>query len=78
MRNIGIAPIEATDRAVLAIGTYYPDGLLLDWHCHRRAQLLYGATGLMQVAAGKGAWVVPSGQALWIPAGWNIGCACWA
>ncbi|WP_142097278.1 AraC family transcriptional regulator [Bordetella hinzii] len=69
MRNIAITEIENTDRPVLAIGTDYPPGQLLDWHRHRRAQLLYGATGLMQVAAGQGAWVVPSGQALWIPAG---------
>ncbi|OZI77654.1 AraC family transcriptional regulator [Bordetella genomosp. 12] len=69
MRNVSIAEIESTPRPLVAIGTDYPDGQLLDWHCHRRAQLLYGATGLMQVAAGQGAWVVPSGQALWIPAG---------
>lgn len=69
MRNVAISAVEDTARPLLAIGTDYPDGILLDWHSHRRAQLLYGATGVMQAAAGSGAWVVPTGQALWIPAG---------
>ncbi|MFQ1063825.1 AraC family transcriptional regulator [Bordetella trematum] len=69
MKNQSVDAVDHLDRAVLAIGTDYADGQLLSWHHHRRAQLLYGATGVMQVSAGAGAWVVPSGQAVWIPAG---------
>ncbi|WDZ97832.1 helix-turn-helix transcriptional regulator [Herbaspirillum sp. WKF16] len=61
--------IDAVPRAVVAAGAAYADGTLLPWHSHRRAQLLYGASGLMQVATGDGAWVVPQQHAVWIPAG---------
>ncbi len=60
------------DRPVLAIATSYPPCHLLDWHEHRRAQLLYGATGVMQVEARNpsgqvGAWTVPPQRAVVIP-----------
>lgn len=45
MRNISIDQLDQTPRPVLAIGTDYPDGQHLPRHRHRRAQLLYGATG---------------------------------
>lgn len=45
MRNVSIDLLDATPRPVVAIGTDYPDGRLLPRHTHRRAQLLYGATG---------------------------------
>lgn len=38
-------------------------------HRHRRAQLLYGATGVMQVSTAEGNWVVPPQRAVWIPPG---------
>ncbi|NYR39351.1 AraC family transcriptional regulator, partial [Klebsiella pneumoniae] len=49
MRNASIEQYDATPRAVVAMGTDYPDGYLLPRHRHRRAQLLYGASGVMQV-----------------------------
>lgn len=61
--------IDAIPRAVVATGAVYEDGTLLPWHSHRRAQLLYGASGLMQVATEDGAWVVPQQHAVWIPPG---------
>jgi quercetin dioxygenase-like cupin family protein len=60
---------DATDRPVLAIGTDYPPGTLLHTHSHRRAQFLYGATGVMEVGTDDGAWVVPPQRGVWIPAG---------
>lgn len=69
MRNTSVDTLDSTRRAVLALSTTYAYGTLLHWHEHRRAQLLYGATGIMQVQSAQGAWVVPPQQAVWIPAG---------
>lgn len=49
MRNTSIDSLDHTPSAVIAIGTDYPPDYLLPLHSHRRAQLLYGATGVMQV-----------------------------
>lgn len=46
MRNVRIDDIDHVARAVIAIGTDYPP-YVADVHSHRRAQLLYGATGVM-------------------------------
>ncbi|AVR69335.1 MULTISPECIES: AraC family transcriptional regulator [Pseudomonas aeruginosa group] len=67
MRNAPIDQYEATPREVVAMGTDYPDGYLLARHRHRRAQLLYGASGVMQVRTVDGSWVVPPQRAVWIP-----------
>lgn len=69
MRNIALSSVDATPREVLAIGTDYPHGTLLETHAHRRAQFLYGMTGLMEVNTDDGAWVVPPYSGVWIPAG---------
>jgi AraC-like DNA-binding protein/mannose-6-phosphate isomerase-like protein (cupin superfamily) len=69
MRNTSIDLLDHTPRAVVAIGTDYPHGHLLPRHRHRRSQLLYGATGVMQVSTDDGNWVVPPQRAVWIPAG---------
>ncbi|QVQ27334.1 AraC family transcriptional regulator [Achromobacter deleyi] len=69
MRNTHIDRYDHLDRAVVAIGNDYPPGELLPPHAHRRAQLLYGATGVMHVVTRDGNWVVPPQRAVWIPAG---------
>lgn len=69
MRNSHIDLHDRLDRAVVAIGNDYPPGHLLPAHTHRRAQLLYGATGVMHVVTRDGNWVVPPQRAVWIPAG---------
>jgi AraC-like DNA-binding protein len=38
-------------------------------HRHARAQLVYGASGVMLVGSEQGRWVVPPERAAWIPAG---------
>ncbi|MEX2989965.1 helix-turn-helix transcriptional regulator [Serratia fonticola] len=67
MRNTSIDSLDHTPSAVIAIGTDYPPDYLLPLHSHRRAQLLYGATGVMQVFTRQGNWVVPPQRAVWIP-----------
>lgn len=67
MHNTSIALLDATPRDVIAIATQYDYGFCLARHSHRRAQLLYGACGVMHVATSMGAWVVPPQRAVWIP-----------
>lgn len=67
MRNVSLATLDSSPRPVLPIATDYPPGHLLDWHQHRRAQLLYAATGTMLVETADGAWTVPGERAVLIP-----------
>lgn len=69
MRNIPLATVDAVARSVLAISTDYPPGTLLDSHTHRRAQFLYGMSGVMEVQTDDGAWAIPPYSGVWIPAG---------
>src|SRR5690349_3457486 len=67
MRNVALDDVDAVDRAVLAIGTDYPPSHLLTDHRHRRAQLLYAATGIMRVDTADASWTVPTHRAVLIP-----------
>jgi AraC-like DNA-binding protein len=67
VRNVSLDDVDATDRPVLAIGRDYPQGHVLEFHRHRRAQLLYGATGIMQVETSDATWTVPTQRAVLIP-----------
>ncbi|KXG80478.1 MULTISPECIES: AraC family transcriptional regulator [Pseudomonas] len=69
MRNVPLSQVDAIPRAVLAIATDYPPDTLLPRHVHRRAQFLYGMSGLMEVLTDDGAWVIPPGSGVWIPPG---------
>jgi hypothetical protein len=89
MLNVPLASVDAVARPVLAIGTDYPPDTLLPTHVHRRAQFLYGMSGLMEVQTQDGSWVIPPGSGVWIPAGkphqvlmpwWSRPCSttcCW-
>ncbi len=67
MRNGKIDDYDHLDRDVVSLGNDYAQGFILPHHQHRRAQLLYGATGLMHVSTLDGEWVVPPQHAVWIP-----------
>ena len=67
MRNVRIEDVDHLDRDVIALGNDYPQGFVLPAHQHRRAQLLYGISGLMHVSTREGEWVVPPQHAVWIP-----------
>lgn len=69
VRNAPLSGVEDLPRAVLAIATDYTPGTVLPRHRHRRAQLLYGMSGLMEVTTDDGAWVIPPYSGVWIPAG---------
>lgn len=38
-------------------------------HAHRRAQLVYAASGVMGVTTIQGVWVIPPERAVWVPGG---------
>ncbi len=44
-------------------------GMRIDLHMHREAQLIYAAKGTMQVNTPGGCWLVPPDRAVWVPAG---------
>lgn len=60
---------DETPRPVVAIGNEYPPSFELDWHSHRRGQLLYAANGVVVVSTPQGAWIAPPEQAVWTPGG---------
>jgi AraC-like DNA-binding protein len=67
--NAAPAELEAAPRPLVAIARDYPRGHRIAPHRHRRAQLVHAARGLMTVRTEEGAWVVPPGSAVWMPAG---------
>ncbi|MEX0923802.1 MAG: helix-turn-helix transcriptional regulator [Rhodovibrionaceae bacterium] len=56
-------------RDVVCFGREYPARYRVAAHHHPRAQLVNAEQGVMSVKAGDGAWVVPPGYAVWVPAG---------
>src|SRR5258707_14231136 len=77
MRPMSIAemPIAAnrashrtTGDGVHLVARRYRKGVRLDTHMHREAQLVYAATGTMQVTTPKGRLLVPPDRAVWVPA----------
>ncbi|MFJ3490002.1 AraC family transcriptional regulator [Leifsonia aquatica] len=69
MRNVSIDALDHLPVDVLPVGTEYPPDHQLARHRHRRAQLLYGASGVMQVVTDDGSWTVPTDRAVLIPPG---------
>lgn len=63
------ALVEDVPRPIIGIGNDYPPGFELDWHQHRRGQLLYAARGVVVVSTPHGAWVAPPERAVWTPGG---------
>lgn len=69
VRNVRPAEYEHTPRPVVAIANDFADGHVMPPHRHQRAQLVYGAAGVMLVGTEQGRWVVPPDRAVWIPSG---------
>ncbi len=56
-------------RPIAPLAIDYEGASLRPWHHHRRGQLLYADTGVMQVGTDAGTWVVAPEQAVWVPPG---------
>lgn len=63
------ALLEDVPRPIVGVGNEYPPSFELDWHQHRRGQLLYAARGVVVVSTPHGAWVAPPERAVWTPGG---------
>src|ERR1700750_2822832 len=67
-----IAAIEGSHRStgdgVHMVARYARKGTRLAPHMHRESQLVYAATGTMQVTTPKSRWLVPPDRAVWVPA----------
>ncbi|HGY9568733.1 TPA: helix-turn-helix transcriptional regulator [Vibrio harveyi] len=61
--DAGINRLEA-----VVIPKHYPNGHIIDWHCHQHNQLVYASSGVMAVETELKLWVVPPQRAVWIPA----------
>jgi AraC-like DNA-binding protein len=46
----------------------YPPGFRVAEHAHGSDQLVYASSGVMEVSAGQGVWLIPPHFAIWIPA----------
>jgi AraC-like DNA-binding protein len=69
MERTGPSLLEDIDRPIVAGGADYPPSFELDWHSHRRGQLLYAARGVVVVSTAHGVWVAPPERAVWTPGG---------
>lgn len=63
-----VAKAMNVPRAVVGVALDYPDGHVIPFHSHPRAQLLHAVEGVMTVTTEKGTWVVPPQRGVWIPA----------
>jgi AraC-like DNA-binding protein/quercetin dioxygenase-like cupin family protein len=52
---------------VRGLAVTYPDGHRLNAHTHPWAQLVYAASGVMQVETPAATWLVPPTRAIWVP-----------
>ena len=56
-------------KAIVGYAVDYVPGHSTGWHHHDRDQLVHGERGVMTVRTDDGAWIVPPGYAVWVPAG---------
>lgn len=63
---------DSVPRPVMAVGASIvtgADGMELNAHHHRKAQLIYTARGVLTCEVSQGLWIVPPQCAVWIPGG---------
>jgi AraC-like DNA-binding protein/quercetin dioxygenase-like cupin family protein len=53
---------------VRTLDVTYAAGTRTGAHAHDWHQLIHASTGVLNVRTGRGAWVLPAGRALWVPA----------
>lgn len=68
MRSINAADYQDVPRPIAVMAKAFAAGSATGRHHHVRAQFLYASDGLMTATTVDGAWVVPPGHALLIPA----------
>ena len=68
MRSTNPADFQNVPRPVAVMSKAFAAGASTGRHHHARMQFLYASEGLMSATTADGAWVVPQGHALLIPA----------
>jgi AraC-like DNA-binding protein len=58
---------QLIERPVGGMARDLPDRFFIDYHEHRRGQLIYASAGSILVTADGGSWVVPPQRAVWVP-----------
>lgn len=66
-RGLHIDEVDHVGRPLIAIGTVFPDGHVIEPHRHRRGQLISGASGVIVLSTAAGTWVMPPQRGMWIP-----------
>jgi len=65
----GVNAAESKDGFIIrSLGVTYHDGFVVPKHDHPWGQLIYGASGVMQVATDNAVWFVAPTRAIWVPA----------
>ena len=54
-------------RPVAVFARNVPHNHITPWHSHKRAQLVYAASGVMVVKTRESTWVIPPQRAVWVP-----------
>lgn len=62
---------------VRSLGTGFSSGHVIESHTHEWHQLLYATVGAMTVQGGRSSWMIPSGKAVFIPAGCSHSIRMW-
>ena len=73
MKDVTPTPVDKTPDATFEAGIgvlarRYAQGTHLALHRHETAQLIFAASGTMQVTTPTGRWLVPPERAVWVPA----------
>ncbi|WP_206951498.1 AraC family transcriptional regulator [Trinickia acidisoli] len=58
---------QLIERPVGGMARDLPDRFFIDYHEHRRGQLIYAYAGSILVTAESGSWIVPPQRAVWVP-----------
>jgi len=68
-RNSRGADYQDVPRPIVGLTHEFPAGFVDPWHSHKRAQLLYVASGVVHLMTDGATFVMPAHRAAWIPAG---------
>jgi len=63
--------------AVRSLATNYASGYRIESHRHPWHQFLYAVTGAMTVSTNQSSWMIPTGRAVFIPAGRSHAIRMW-
>src|SRR5215469_13450351 len=63
--------------AVRSLATNYASGYRMEPHHHPWHQFLYAVTGAMTVSTNSSSWMIPTGRAVFLPAGCTHAIRMW-